>query len=49
MEEQRSERLDEIDNDRADRCDGVSDTGTDRFGHFSDKSAANVTQCVQED
>jgi hypothetical protein len=46
---QRSEWLDEIDNYRADRCDGVSDTGIDRFGHFADKPALNVTQCVQDD
>src|SRR5262249_48999718 len=41
--------LDEIDNGRADRCDGVSDTGIDRFGHFAGLTGAcppaNVTQC----
>jgi hypothetical protein len=25
------------------------DTGTDRFGHFANKPASNVTQCAQED
>jgi hypothetical protein len=24
-------------------------TGIDRFGHFADKPAANVTQCLQND
>ena len=35
MADQRSKRMDEIDDDRADRCDGMSDIGIDRFGHFA--------------
>jgi hypothetical protein len=40
MADERSKRMDEIDNGRADRCDGMSDIGIDHFGRFAGLTAS---------